>query len=110
MIQALKSFGCNVEEGLTRCLNNESFYLMLVNKLIASTDLSKLGNALEKDDLDTAFTESHALKGVFANLAITPIYEVLSELTEHLRARERMDYGPLFAKVSDLFDKLKALN
>jgi hypothetical protein len=33
-IEGLKEYGANVEEGLTRCMNNEAFYLKLVGKMV----------------------------------------------------------------------------
>ena len=30
-IEKLKAYGANVDEGLSRCMNNETFYLRLVN-------------------------------------------------------------------------------
>ena len=108
-LEALESFGCNVKEGLGRCMNNESFYLMLINKFLSTTDLSILDNALKNNDLDTAFKEAHSLKGVCGNLSLTPLYNVLVEMVEHLRVRKEIDYSPLFNKLSDLFNELKSL-
>ena len=108
-LEQLRNFGCNVDEGLQRCVNHESFYLMLVNKLINSTDLSKLGSALESNDLETAFKEAHSLKGTYGNLAITPIYNILIEMVEPLRNKVEMDYIPHYQKLVELFNKLKAL-
>ena len=108
-VEQLKDFGCNVEEGLGRCMNNESFYLMLVNKFIATTDLSKLDNALKENDLETAFKEAHSLKGVCGNLSLTPLFNVASEMVEPLRIKTEMDYAPLFNKLNDLFEQLKSL-
>ena len=108
-LEQLRNFGCNVDEGLQRCVNNESFYIMLVNKLISMTDLSKLGNALESNDLETAFKEAHSLKGTYGNLSITPIYNVLVEMVEPLRNKVEMDYIPNYQKLVELFNKLKAL-
>lgn len=108
-IEQLKAFGCNVEEGLARCMNNEAFYIMLVNKFIASTDLSKLENALKDNDLETAFKEAHSLKGVCGNLSLTPLYNIVCEMVEPLRNRVNQDYIPLFNKLNQLFNDLKAL-
>ena len=108
-VEQLKAIGCNTSEGLGRCMNNEAFYLMLVNKFIATTDLSKLENALKSNDLDTAFKEAHSLKGVAGNLSLTPLFNVLVEMVEPLRNKEEKDYLPLFNKIKDLFNELKSL-
>lgn len=108
-IEQLKALGCNTSEGLARCMNNESFYLMLVNKFISTTDLSKLENALRENDLETAFKEAHSLKGVAGNLSLTPLFNVLIEMVEPLRNKEEKDYLPLYNKLKELFEQLKSL-
>lgn len=108
-VEQLRALGCNVEEGLTRCMNNEAFYIMLVNKFVATTDLSKLENALKENDLENAFKECHSLKGVCGNLSLTPLFDVLNEMVEPLRKRTEMDYSPLFNKLKKLFEELKSL-
>ena len=41
-IDALREFGADVDDGLARCMNNESFYLMLVRKAAETERLSQL--------------------------------------------------------------------
>ena len=41
-IETLKEFGADVNEGLNRCMNNESFYLMLIGKALADKILTSL--------------------------------------------------------------------
>ena len=45
-IEKLKAYGANVEEGLQRCMNNEDFYLMLVNKSLANNQIPNLEEAI----------------------------------------------------------------
>lgn len=108
-LEQLRNFGCNVDEGLQRCMNNESFYLMLVNKFLTTTDLTKLNDAISSNDLETAFKEAHSLKGVCGNLSITPLYNAVAELVEFLRIKKEMDYNPLLQKINNLFNELKSL-
>ncbi len=108
-IQSLKDWGANTQEGLTRCMNNETFYLMLIKKVQQDTSLTKLLAALDAHDLDAAFEAAHALKGILANLALTPALIPVSELTELLRARREMDYSDLAARTKAEMDALMAL-
>ena len=91
-IAALQELGVNTQEGMTRCLNNEQFYFRLINKAMVDSSFDKLKAAVDAGDLDTAFELAHALKGVTGNLALTPLFEPISELTELLRARTDTDY------------------
>ena len=109
-IEALKNYGANVEEGLSRCLGKEDFYLKLVNMALEDGSFERLKDAVRNGDIDTAFEAAHSLKGVLGNLALTPIYDPAVEITELLRAKTDMDYEPLVQKILDARDTLNALN
>ena len=98
-IDKLRELGANVEEGLERCMGMEDFYIEMVELGLSDERFEELGPTLEAGDLDNAFEQVHALKGVIGNLALTPLYETVCELTEHLRAKEQMDYKPLYEKL-----------
>ena len=105
-VDALRTFGANTEEGLGRCLNNETFYLRLVGMALDDANFAKLEDAAGRGDKNAAFEAAHALKGVLGNLGLTPLYEPASELTELLRSGEDADYPAL---VADLLARLKTL-
>ncbi len=108
-IDDLIAYGANVEEGLSRCMGNEDFYLRLVGTLKGEQGYDTLKAALDAGDLQAAFEAAHALKGVLGNLSITPLYEPISELTEHLRAQTQMDYAPLMDAILQERDRFLAL-
>ncbi len=108
-IESLKQYGANVEEGLKRCMNNEEFYLKLVTKAVDDASYDRLKAALDENNLDAAFEAAHALKGVSANLSLTPIYEPVYEITELLRSRTETDYSEYLKKITDKKDELKNL-
>ena len=105
----LIAYGANVEEGMSRCMNNEGFYLRLVNTLKDEKGFDALKAALDANDLKAAFEAAHALKGVLGNLSITPLYDPISEITEYLRAETAMDYAPLIEHIMEQRDKFRAL-
>lgn len=98
-IDALKAFGANTAEGVSRCINNEAFYLRMVTKAMADTNYEKLENAIHAGDKDAAFEAAHALKGVLGNLSLTPILEPVEEITELLRSRADADYEPILNRI-----------
>lgn len=108
-IENLKEFGADVNEGLNRCMNNESFYLMLIGKALADNRLEQLEEQLSNKDLDGAFESAHALKGMYANLSLTPLSKPIIGMTELLRSRTEMDYSSLLDEVKTQFIKLKNL-
>lgn len=92
-VEGLKEYGAAVDEGLARCMNNEAFYLRMVEKAVKDPAFDSLKNAIESDDLDEAFEAAHRLKGALANLALTPVSEPVEEMVELLRGREEADYS-----------------
>lgn len=108
-IEELKTFGANTDEGLGRCLNNEAFYLRLVAKSLEDPNFDCLSRTVADGDVDGAFEAAHALKGVLANLALTPIAAVTSELTELLRSKTPADYQSYVDRITGMYEQLKAL-
>ena len=105
-VNDLKTYGANTEEGLGRCMNNESFYLRLVKMIPGDANFPKLYDAVENGDLDIAFEAAHALKGSAGNLSLTPIFAPISEITELLRARTQTDYSALINQIREARDEL----
>ena len=108
-IDTLQQFGANTREGLGRCMNNETFYLRLVNMGLDDASFDRLEAALRNDDRKAAFEAAHALKGVMGNLALTPLYEPISELTELLRGESGADCRALLETVLERRAALAAL-
>ena len=54
---------------------------------------------VEAGDKDAAFEAAHQLKGVLGNLALTPMYEPVAEMTELLRARADAEYMVFVDKI-----------
>ena len=70
----------------------------------------ELEQALENKDAKTAFEYAHALKGVYANLALTPLYTPTAELTELLRGGELPEDNALIDAIKKAYADLQALN
>ncbi len=105
-IDSLRGFGANVDEGLERCMGMEDFYLEMIELGLSDERFESLGKVLDSGNMDEAFETVHALKGVIGNLALTPLYETICEITEHLRAKDAIDYTPLYSK---LIEQRKAI-
>ena len=105
-VEQLRTWGANVDEALVRCLNNEAFYLKLTDKAIRDPNFERLAEALSAGNLDKAFESAHALKGITAYLALTPILKPVSEMTELLRSRTATDYSAMLKEVMDRRNEL----
>ena len=92
-VDALRNLGADVEDGIRRCVNSEAFYLKMVGKALPDLRTEELKAALAAGDLARAFEICHTLKGVLANLSLTPALAPVSEMTELLRSRTDTDYS-----------------
>lgn len=109
-IEALKEYGADTASGLARCMNNEAFYLRMVSLELGDQNLDRLAAALAEGDARAAFEAAHAIKGVAANLSLTPIYTPVAELTELLRGAAAVpEVGDLPDRVAAAFAALKRL-
>lgn len=106
-IDRLRELGANVDEGLERCMGMEDFYLEMIELGLSDERFESLGPELEAGHLEQAFEQVHALKGVIGNLALTPLYQTICEITEHLRAKEEIDYMSLYDKLISQRDDFK---
>ncbi len=108
-IEKLRDYGADVQQGLSRCMNKEEFYIMLVGKAIDDKRLASFEQQIEDKNLTAAFETAHALKGMYANLGLTPLSKPVEEMTELLRNKTDTDYSELLAEAKAQFEKLCAL-
>ena len=62
-IDVLKEYGANTDEGISRCMGKEDFYLMLVGKVINDKRLTALESQLKEKDLTAAFEKAASKAG-----------------------------------------------
>ena len=105
-LEFLREYGADVDEGLARCMNMESFYLGLVDSSLDDKYYDLLLNAVASGDLDEAFKAVHSLKGMAGNLSLTPLFKITSEMTELLRVKADADYTAMAKAVEEEHKKL----
>lgn len=72
-IEALKAYGADTKAGLSRCLNNERFYLGLVEMLLNDERFEVLGRAVKNMDAGHALHAAYALSDTASGLALNPL-------------------------------------
>lgn len=108
-IENLRKYGANVDEGLKRCVNNEQLYLTLVNRFLDQNTFPDLKAAILDHDLEKAFHIAHSLKGVIGNLSLSPLYDVIYQMTELLRNRTEIDYSDYIQRYEMSYSLLATL-
>lgn len=104
VIAKLSAMGCEVEAALRDTyMGDRRFYLKMLAKLSESPLLEQMRAALMKGDASAIFAAAHALKGVYASLALTPLYALCSEIVEIARAGS-------FEGVAERLEKLEKMH
>lgn len=85
IMERLFIWGCDTDEALSRLGDDEEMYLSFIDKYCKDEDIDKLESYVKERDIDSAHSQAHTLKGVYGNLAITPIYDILSDIVTTLR-------------------------
>lgn len=108
-MDGLKALGADTAAGMARCINDEGFYLKMVNMALQDDSFEQLKDAIEAGDLDAAFEKAHSLKGVMGNVGLTSLFNLTSEITEELRARKDIDYSGYIDNIFTELEKYRAL-
>jgi len=99
MQDVLREYGADVDGALQRMMNDEDFYAECICGFLEDDAFPLLKQTLDRADYTAAFEYAHALKGVAANLGLTPVYRAVCDITEPLRAKTAADYDGLFRRL-----------
>ena len=87
ILKALEDAGCDIRETLDETfMGNVSLYRRMLGKFAVSEIPAQLRAGFEAASVPTVFETAHELKGVCANLGLTPLAALASEITETARA------------------------
>lgn len=101
----LEESGADVPATLKRFMGNENMYLKFLKKFPEDQNYQKLGESLEAGNYEEAFRCAHTLKGVAANLGLTPVQTAVSGLVEELRSKKNEDVDA--SKANAIWQDLK---
>lgn len=82
-----ENIGGNYSAALSIMMNDALIERML-HKFMENNVYKDIIKAFEEHDLKQVFALSHSFKGVTGNLALTPLFELASEITELTRNNE----------------------
>jgi len=108
-LQTLREHGCDVDGALGRMLGDGDFLLRCARSALDMPEFEQLGSALAARDAAAAFEYAHALKGVTANVGLTPLYTQVTRLVEPLRAGRAEDLDGAYGDLLQLRKELRAL-
>lgn len=99
LLERLIEWGCDVEGTLPRFVGDTGFYCRLLGMVPSESSFDALGSALAGGDVRSAFEQAHTLKGVLANMGLTPMYAEASEIVELLRGGTMSGTDRLYAEL-----------
>lgn len=108
--EILTNYGADYEDIMRRFLDDRDFYLRILKMLFEDSNFDLLKTSINELHLDIAFEASHALKGVSANLGLTPLYNSLCAIVEPLRLKKQNEnYIELLHNIQKDFDDAYSL-
>lgn len=84
-IEELRAWGCDVEGALERFLEDEELYYSCLKMVSEDASLARLEEQLRAGEVEEAFDSAHTLKGIIANVGLTPMFEIIVRIVEPLR-------------------------
>ena len=70
---------------------NDALIARMLSKFIGGNAVEQLISSYEQKDYRAVFAASHSLKGVAGNLALTPLFDLASSITEATRNDDGVD-------------------
>lgn len=85
LYKELEEWGCDVQGAKERFDNDDALFRTCMELFLEDENFKKLNEEIKKNDFQEAFNAAHTIKGVAANLGLTPIYDAVSDVVQELR-------------------------
>ena len=99
--------GFDYDNTVYRFLGNEQMYHKFLKKLLDDACFEQILERIAKKSASDVFTAAHTLKGVAANLGITPVQQLSSQITE--ATRDKADEDVDFAQIESMAGELDVI-
>ena len=93
----------NYEQAL-KIMMNDSFIERMLGKFISNNSYNEIISCYAKKDFQTLFAAVHTFKGVVGNLALTPLFEIASIITEATRSLEDVNIDQEIAQLKERYE------
>lgn len=98
--------GVDVNQAIRRLDNDKEFYETLLKRFCEDAHYDQLKNALEQGDVQLAFQNGHAMKGMAGNLSLTRLHAATAVLVDQLRNGNLEGGRQLFGEVTEAYTAL----
>ncbi len=108
-IEALRSWGCDIDAAMGRLLGDEELFLELSHRVADGDECGRLTQAVEAGDAKESFEVAHMLKGMLGNMGMTPIYRPVCEIVDRLRGGQMTDVTAELTQIQQGYEQLRKL-
>ena len=108
-LDKLSASGVDVAGTMDRFMNNEDLYKRILKKFLADTSFDDAVRAKEEGREEDAQMYIHTLKGVSANLGLTPIFAITDEMMQYFRSDDLEKAYSLFDPLKETYDQFVEL-
>ena len=106
----VKEFYLDTDGDYTKALSlmmNDILVAKLLGKFMANNPCEQIISSYEEKNYRDVFTGSHALKGVAGNLALTPLFNIASKITEATRNSDDVNLDEDIEELRRIYSLLK---
>ena len=107
LFDSLKNWGCDVDGALARFIGE--LYRRCLYTAATDQNFELLPETLRSGEMGRAFECAHTLKGMLANMGLTPLYDIVVRIVEPLRAGETAGLLPACDELLAARDRLNTL-
>lgn len=107
--QRLEEAGIDVSAALERFMGNEALLERFLKKFLNDVNYEKLVTAINAGQREDALTAAHTLKGVTGNLAMTELFDLLTEQVAAFRAGDWDRAANLMPEISKSYETIFAV-
>lgn len=108
-LDKLSANGVDVSGTMERFMNNEDLYKRILKKFTSDTSFADAVRAKEEGNDEETQMHIHTLKGVSANLGLTPIFAITDEMMQHFRSGAPQAAYDLFGPLEEKYQQLMHL-
>lgn len=97
-IKELEAQGCNMKEALERFMGNQAILEKMMAKFPESIKPLEVLQFIDEGNIEQATANAHTIKGITANLSLTPLYTAYTEIVKLLRANDAVNAREVLLK------------
>ena len=109
ILEELKNWGCDVDGAMERFMGDEELYMSCLKTVVNDKAYEALHDGLLEGDLQGAFDNAHTLKGVLANMGLTPMFDIVVRIVEPLRAGNMENLMPVYEELVAANERLRGM-